>query len=193
MIDDPRDQGPADDLSPGERRAFEALPRELEPRVELEERTVAMLRRAGHLPTPITVSRRADGQAGRKAWIVGAIAASLAIFASGLAVGQYLGMRNATTIAILGAHNATEAADRVQRTGDRYVEALATLSRLPDTTDAAARAHARETAMAVLGAAAEEIAHLAPDDPLAAAVMRGLNERNRRQGPEAPSRSVIWY
>ena len=40
---------------------------------------------------------------------------------------------------------------------------------------------------------AEEIAQLAPDDPLAAAVLRGLDERSRAKGSEAPSRSVIWY
>ncbi|HEY2806421.1 MAG TPA: hypothetical protein VGI92_11250 [Gemmatimonadales bacterium] len=191
---DERDEAPQDELSPGERRAFEALPREADLPPELEERTVAMLRRAGHLPTPITVSRRSGGQTGRTWWIAGAIAATLAVFASGIAIGQYLGMRNATVLAFVSAHNATEAADRVQRTGDRYVQALASLSNLPATTDIVARNKARETAMAVLGAAAEEIAHLAPDDPLAAAVMRGLNERSRRQGPEAPSsRSVIWY
>ncbi len=191
MIDD-RDEPTGEELTTGERRAFDALPRAMEPPASLEDRTVAMLRRAGHLPTPISVARPRVHESARSWWIGGAIAASLAIFASGIAVGQYLGMHNAIIFAQT-AHTATEAADRVQRTGDRYVQALATLSHLPDTSDAAARTKARETAMAVLGAAAEEIAHLAPDDPLAAAVMRGLNERSRRSGPEAPSRSVIWY
>ncbi len=189
---DPRDFGPEDELSAGERRAFDALPRELVPAAELEDRTVALLRRTGHLPTPITV---ASGQGARSPrwWMAGAAAAAVAIFATGMAGGMYIGMHNAAIVANASARNAAEAADRVQRTGDRYVAALASLGRLADTSDVQGRARAREAALAVLGAAAEEIAHLAPDDPLAAAVMRGLNQRSREQRPEAPSRSVIWY
>jgi len=88
---------------------------------------------------------------------------------------------------------AAEAGNQVQRTGDRYIAALASLGQLRDTSDVEGRNRAKETALSVLGAAAEEISHLAPDDPLAAAVLRGLNERSRNKGSEAPSRSVIWY
>lgn len=188
---EPRDFGPQDELTTGERRAFAALPRELAPPADLEERAVALLRRAGQLPTPITLASRRGSQT-KHWWIVGAVAASLALFASGLAVGQYVGMRQSLTF-VTNVRNASEANDRLARSGNNYVAALASFASLRDTTDMPGRERAKETAVRVLGAAAQEIANLAPDDPLAAAVLRGLNERARTKAPEAPSRSVIWY
>ena len=111
-----------EELSAAERAAFAGLRREAMPAADLEERTVAMLRRAGHLPTP-----------------------------------------------------------------------LAALSQLPDSGNAAARDSVRIVALRVLGQAAQEMALIAPDDPLAAAVLRGLNQRSRENSPTAPSRSVVWY
>jgi hypothetical protein len=191
MMDDPRDE-----LSPAERRAMDALPRELAPGDDLEDRTVALLRRAGHLPTPITAVRRSAGAPGRAMplWLAGSVAAALALFASGVAVGQYLGTRNAAMVmSASGRESAAEVAAHVQRAGSLYVAALASLAQLPDSGDAAARESARRVALQVLGAAAEEMALLAPDDPLAAAVLRGLNQRSRENVPTAPSRSVVWY
>jgi len=37
------------------------------------------------------------------------------------------------------------------------------------------------------------VAQLAPDDPLAAAVVRGLNDRTREQRPAPSTRSVVWF
>jgi hypothetical protein len=183
-----------EELSPAERQAFDALPHEQSPSPSLEERTVALLRQKGHLPTPLQTHRRADAQTHRRSWLIaGAAAAAVAIFASGMALGQYLGMSKAVLVASMSAQSATEAAVHVQRTGDLYVAALASLGNLRDTSDVVGRERARQTALAILGAAAEQIAHLAPDDPLAAAVLRGLNQRSRNEGPVAPSRSVIWY
>ena len=183
-----------EELSPAERQAFDALPREQSPAPSLEERTVALLRQKGQLPTPLQAHRRTGAQARRNGWLmVGAAAAAVAIFASGMALGQYLGMSKAVLIASMSAQTATEAAAHVRQTGDLYVAALASLGNLRDTSDVVGRERARQTALAVLGAAAEEIAHLAPDDPLAAAVLRGLNQRSRNEGPVTPSRSVIWY
>jgi len=193
MFDEPRDIVPHDELSDAERRAFAALPRELAPPPALEERTVVLLRQRGQLPIPLSTLRRGDVSRRPSWWITVAAAAAIAVFFSGLAVGQYIGMRNASIVAMATARNAQEAADRVQRTGDLYVAALASLGRLSDTANVAERDRARQTAMAALGAAAEQMAHIAPDDPLAAAVLRGLNLRNRTAGSEPPSRSVIWY
>ena len=183
-----------DELSPAERSAFDALPREQMPSLALEERTVALLRQKGHLPTPLLAHKRTDAQTHRKTWLIaGAAAAAVAIFASGMALGQYLGMSKAVQVASMSAQTATEAAAHVQQSGDMYVAALASLGNLRDTSDVVGRERAKQTALTVLGAAAEQIAHLAPDDPLAAAVLRGLNQRSRNEGPVAPSRSVIWY
>ena len=194
MFDEPRDIGPQDELSDAERRAFAALPREMTPPQPLEERTVALLRQRGHLPIPLTPYM--VSQAGRRPswWVPAAAAAAIAIFFSGMAVGQYLGITKSADIANASARTAAEAAQRVQTTGDLYVAALASLSRLSDTASVEDRERARTAAMQALGAAAEQMAHIAPEDPLAAAVLRGLNQRNRSvTGPDAPSRSVIWY
>lgn len=183
-----------DELSSAEQRAFEALPREQMPSAELEERTVMMLRQKGHLPTPLQAHRRTDAQTHRASWLIaGAAAAAVAIFASGIALGQYQGMSKMMMAVQMSTQTATEAAAHVRQTGDLYVAALASLGNLRDTSDVVGRERARQTALTILGAAAEQVAHLAPDDPLAAAVLRGLNQRSRNEGPVAPSRSVIWY
>jgi hypothetical protein len=116
------------------------------------------------------------------------------VFGSGVAVGQYMGLSGAMNLAQITARSsATEAAAHVRRAGDLYVAALASLNNLRDTTDLQGREQARKFALAALGAAAEEVAHIAPDDPLAAAVLRGLNQRTRDQQPPASSRTVVWY
>ena len=183
---------PHDELSPAERRAFDELPRERLPHAELEERTVAALRSRGHLPMPITIAR------GRRrpmpSWLAGAAAAGLALFVTGVAVGQYIGSRNvAFAVGAGSAATGAELAAHVQRAGARYVAALAALGQLPDSGNPAVRDSVRRVAMEVLGEAAQEMALIAPDDPLATAVLRGLNLRARNETPTAPSRSVVWY
>ncbi len=183
-----------EELSAAERRAFEGLRREAAPPADLEERTVAMLRRAGHLPTPLAAYRGTAAQTRTAWWLGGAVAAALALFASGMVVGQYLGTRNAAMLVeATGRESADELVAHVQRAGALYTAALASLSQLPDSGNAAARDSVRIAALRVLGQAAQEMALLAPDDPLAAAVLRGLNQRSRENSPTAPSRSVVWY
>ena len=182
---------PRDNLTPAERRAFEALPRDVEPPRGLEDRTVAMLQSRGMLAVPL----RPIGATPRRwqpAWLVGAVAASLALFASGMAVGQYLGARTATIAAAVGAGSMAQRAMNVDRTGTQYLEALASFSQWSDSADAGTRQRATQAALTSLTTAAREVARLAPDDPLAAAVLRGLAERSR-QGNSSPSRTVVWY
>ena len=189
MMDDPREE-----LSGAEQRAFAALSRERPPSPELEERTVAMLRRQGLFPTPITAARpHVVAPAHRVWWISGAVAAALAVFASGLAVGQYLGARNAALVVTASNQSAAQLASHMQRAGALYKTALVALSQMPDSANPAARDSVRRVALTVLGEAAQEVALFAPDDPLAAAVLRGLNQRSRNDQPIAPSRSVVWY
>jgi hypothetical protein len=176
-------------LSAAERRAFEALAREATPSQDLEDRVVALLRRRGHLPVPIGVARPRIPPT----WIAGAAAAALALFVSGVAVGQFLGTQSAVNLVRANSSaSAAELAARVEQAGSLYVTALASLARLQDTTGAA-RDSVSRVALAVLGKAAEEMALLVPDDPLAAAVLRGLNQRSRQQDPAVPFRSVVWY
>ena len=190
MFDDPLDD-PRDELSPAEQAALAALPREVAPRAALEDRTVAALMARGVLPTPITAAPGHRAATPRRWWIPVAAAAALSLFTSGLVVGQYLGSRSVASAIRLGA-TAGEAAARVERAGNRYVQALAALSSA-DSVSPAVRDSVRAVALRVLGEAAQEMALLAPDDPLAAAVLRGLQQRNRQQTPDAPTRSVVWY
>lgn len=180
------------DLTPAERRAFDALAREADPPAGLEDRTVALLRNRGLLAVPL---RPVAGATRRihPAWLVGGIAAGFALFASGAAVGQYLGARTATLAAAVGAGSTfAERAQHVEQASTLYLQALASFSRGSDSADAATRQRATRAALDALGSVAEEVARLAPDDPLAAAVMRGLAERSR-EGRQAPTRSVVWY
>ena len=187
MKDDPREE-----LSGAEERAFAGLPRERVPSAELEERTVAMLRRQGLLPTPITVNRGQGAKGPRVWWLSGAVAAALAIFASGLAVGQYLGARNVAMVVSASNQSAAQLSAHMQRAGTLYKTALEALSQMPDSGNPAARDSVRRVALKVLGEAAQEVALFAPNDPLATAVLRGLNQRSR-DDQSAPSRSVVWY
>jgi hypothetical protein len=180
-----------DELTPAERRALDALPREVEPPRGLEDRTVATLQSRGMLAVPL----RPIGAVPRRwqpAWLVGAAAASLALFASGMAVGQYLGARTATIAAAVGAGSMAQRVQNVERTSNQYLEALASFSQWSDSADAGTRARATQAALRSFTAAAREMARLAPDDPLAAAVLRGLADRSR-QGSPAPTRTVVWY
>ncbi len=189
------DDNPRDELSPAEQQAFAALPRETEPTGELEERTVALLRAHGQLPIPIG-ARRAQRPLWmqRRLWIGTGIAASLAMFASGMAVGQYAATRSMVTITQNTRDiTAAQAADHIQQAGRLYIQSLASLNQLPDSANPQARDHARQVALSMLGLAAEEVAHIAPNDPLAAAVLRGLDQRGREQRPVPPSRTVVWF
>lgn len=184
-----------DDLSQAEERAFDALPREKSPPRHLEDRVVAALRERGTLPTPITVARRGTKSGAMKFWIPAAAAAALAVFASGFAFGHMSGTRSGVDLAVrVGSQvTASEAAARLERVGAQYIEALAALSERADSSNPAVRDSVRTVAIRVLGQAAEEMALIAPDDPLAAAVLRGMNQRNRGTQPAAPSRNVVWY
>ena len=182
-----------DELTPVERRALEALARERSPRPELEERVVGALRQRGLLPIPLALRR---GRRHLVPWLAGAVAASLALFAGGFAAGQYFGARSGAAAAISGAQaagSATQVAAHVERAGALYVAALVALNQMNDSADAPTRAKARQAALTALGAAATEVAHLAPNDPLAAAVLRGMTEREQEQRPAPSTRSVVWF
>ena len=183
---------PRDNLTPAERRAFEALPREVEPPRGLEDRTVAMLQSRGILAVPLR-PLAAQPRRWQPAWLVGAAAASLALFASGMAVGQFLGARSATLAAAVGAGSMAQRAQNVERTSNQYLQALASLSQASDSGDAGTRERATQAALTSLSSAAREVARLAPDDPLAAAVLRGLAERSSIRLKTPPTRTVVWY
>ncbi len=172
------------ELTPAERRALDALPREADPGQLLEERTVKALREQGLLAGRAGPGAGRDASslppAGRPWWqLVAGIAAAIALFAGGVSVGQVVGARQ-TADAFQTVFEDGDAllAAQVQRAGSDYVAALAALAEA-DGSAAADTGQALEVALTALWAAANEIVRLAPNDPLTARILQGFEARAR--------------
>ncbi len=178
------------ELTERERVEFAALPRERDPGRLIEERTVAALRKEG------LIGRRFRTRWYRRAPLVAAgLAASIALFASGAVVGQWLGSRTvAVSVAAANHQTAMQAAAAVQRAGSAYVLALAALTQVADTTDNPAVAQGREAALTALYAAVRELVLLAPEDPLSVTLRQELE---RAQAGGEPSlrqvTNLVWF
>ena len=160
------------------------------PSALLEERTVAALRQRGLLRR----ARRLPS-----AWLVGSIAASLALFATGVVVGQWLGTRTAVNAVaqIAQSGNADAAAAQVQETGTAYVRALETLvNNASQAQGQPQSAEAREVALTALHAAANEVVRLAPNDPVVMKILQGIEQARVQKQPRAerePQRKIVWF
>ena len=176
------------ELTSEEHSALESLPREREPGRMLEERTVKALRDEGLIgSSALTGGQMREGSGpdvrGRPWWrSAAAIAAGLALFAGGLSVGQMLGARQtADAFQTVFEEGDVRLASQVQRAGSDYVAALAALTEA-DGTAAADTSQALEVALTALWAAANQIARLAPDDPLTARILQGFEARAQESG-----------
>lgn len=180
-----------DGLTPEERRALEALPREREPGRLLEERVVTALRGEGLLRSRAGAAPRGS----RNAWWSAAAAAAVALFAGGVAVGQALAARSAAdTVAALREADARATAAVVQRTGSAYVTAVAALAdrRGSGALQPSDARQGSEVALAALRAAADELARLDPENALARQVALLLHEPPPDSTAEGPHQ-VIWF
>lgn len=173
-----------EDLSPGERAAFETLSRARSPDPAVEERIMKQLRAGGIL--------RSTGASGamRTRRTLLAAAAAIAIFFAGFGTGRSAGGRSADTAVDRGATY-----ERIRNAGLAYVAAL---SQIPDTTavESPVTLQQREAMVSVLGAVAAEVLRLYPDDPLAASILAGLEWRRRRTDDTpaaAQARRVAWF
>jgi hypothetical protein len=164
---------------------LEGLARKRMPGRLLEERTVRALRVRGLLAAPRI----------RWSWVTAALAASIALFTGGFALGQMNATRTVAGVILAEREQtAMEAALMVQRTGSAHVMALARLATLSDSTANGAVEQGREAAKAALYAAAGELASLAPDDPVAAQIRRYLSSTlPTRATQEIEQRSVVWF
>lgn len=181
----------ADGLTPAEREALDSLSRERIPSRFLEERTVRALKERGLIRSSSTWVGLI------RPWMAAAAAAaSVAFFASGLAVGQWIGAnQTADVLAAVYPSQADRAAAMVQTTGSAYTAALGRLVEATVAADAAEVQRGREVALAALWAAASEVVRLAPDDPL---VVQILQEFERARGEASPAdsaaaRNVVWF
>jgi hypothetical protein len=180
------------DMTPELRSQLAALPRESDPGRLLEERTVRALRERGLIEAPV-----AGGRVRRipRAWLGGAVAAGIALFASGLATGQWMGARaTAEVVQAARGQDARGAALVVQQTGSAYVQAMARFAELQDSVSAGQSAEGREVAARMLRAAADELVRIAPDDPLASAVLAAFQRADSAQTARTGEKQgVVWF
>lgn len=180
-----------DRLTAGEQRALDQLPRDRDPGAMLEARTVSALRSEGLLQ-----DRHRPTLALTPGWVAAGIAASLALFAGGMTVGQWLGTRS-TVQAIVAVEqaNAMEVAALVQQTGSQYAAALAKLNQVPTTADSEWVAQGREVALTALYTVADHMVQVAPNDPLVARILQvvdgGDPSAAGESGPAA--RQLVWF
>ncbi len=183
-----------DQLSPTEQEALDGLPREREPSLMLEERTVRALRDEG-LFRP--VRGRGINPHGPFGWLAAGIAAALVSFTSGVVVGQWMGTRSTVeAIVAVEEENAREVAALVQQTGSQYAAALAALSQVPSSAaDSNWVAQGREVALTALYTVADQMVQVAPDDPLVARILQAMEGEQRPAGEESgtPVRQVVWF
>jgi len=181
-----------DDLSPEERAAFDALPRERDPGDLLEHRVVRALRARNLVRPP---ERR--GIVLSPAWTVAAAAALVAVFTGGFAVGQWLEARQSDRqMVLMRQQDAAAAAAVVQQTGSAYVAALSALSTASHGSSSSRDiTQGREVASTILYAAANEMVKLSPEDPLAQQILRGLDRAHRDSTSTTvdAKRQVAWY
>ncbi|MGD2217541.1 MAG: hypothetical protein PVJ64_12375 [Gemmatimonadales bacterium] len=178
-------------LSRDERAAFDALPRERMPSRVAEERTVRALKERGIIRSrPLLAGARLP-------WLAAGIAAALALFVSGLAVGQAMGVRQtADALANVYTQPTDLAAARVQSTGSAHREALAALVTATGGAEPQEVEQAREVALAAFWAAANEIVRLAPDDPVALRILQEAERSNaggRGAGAADDTTNVVWF
>ena len=168
-----------------------ALPREREPGRLLEERTVAALRKKGMLKP------RRHRRGFHPGLLAGSIAASLALFAMGVVVGQWLGARSATEAFVaVRQTDAMNTALQVQKAGSAYVDALQALASFSDSAGVAVPQQGREVALTALHAAANEVIRMAPNDPVAAEILRGfqrVRQQQMAQQQKEPQRQIVWF
>jgi len=185
-----------DDLTPEEREAFAALPRQRIPPATLEERVVGALRAEGLLSG--APKRTAATPGARRSWVAAAVAAGLALFASGVAVGQWSAgghVADAVSAALDRGGDSEQAAMQVQEAGSEYVRAVAHLAELAGRDTDGELASGAEAARVALHAAALELARLRPEDPTLRLVLAVLEERAGAAADSAagPARKTIWF
>jgi hypothetical protein len=182
-------------LSPDERRAFAALPREYVGSAALEERVVHALHDARLLGSSLAPS---SGMR-RLKFAASVLAASLVFFVGGIAVGRQSAHAEQIIVAPPVAvtrpapqvtEDSMQLAKQVQRAGSEYVSLLERLPSHAPTDSPATRAEllGREAARSTLHAAARQLARVSPNDPVAMLLVEGL-----RPSPDARSGQVLWF
>lgn len=162
-----------DDLSPSEREALEALPKERTPSPFLENRVVNALRRRGVLRPAerriIEITRLR---------LVGAVAVSIFLLVGGFAVGHLTALRQITPPGEPRAEKSeVPIPATVQQVGTAYVSALEELALLPVSTASDEVLQGREVALSTFYSAATQVTKIVPREHLATHLLQALNIR----------------
>jgi hypothetical protein len=179
-----------DELTPEERKAFDALPRKKQPPRLLEERTVAALREHGVLsPLP---GRGLLVTPARAGWVAAAAACLVLV---GFALGQWTGPRTGSTaFPAPPSEDGLRLAAYVQQAGSAYVGILRELSESGAEVNPFALEQAKQAAVASLYAASDELVRLVPEEKAAQAIreaMVGLARDDRAEAP--PDDRILWF
>jgi hypothetical protein len=174
------------ELTPEERAALHALPRERMPARHVVENTVRRLRQQGLLRAPRPVVP--------VWWRFAAALAAVALFGGGIAVGQRLDA-NTPVAEVTSRNDGFATAAGLQQAGTEYVNALAAVAESSATADPVSIRQAREVALTAFWGAANEIVRIAPDDPLVVQIILGFDRTLAAQtsGPQQEARHVLWF
>lgn len=177
------------ELTVAERRALDALPRELDPGTLLEERVVRSVRRKGLLSaSPL---RR-----GRSYWMTAAAAGTI-LFLGGTVLGQWMGGRAAAdAVKAAGEGEAAALQFVLQEIGSAYVAQLARLAdlRVAEPGDTVLLAQGREVGFATLFAATNELARLDPTSAELEHIVELLGPLVQPRPATDPGPSkVLWF
>jgi len=181
-----------DELTPSEREALAALPREPAPSPHLEERVVRALRSRGVLKE-------------RERWTLELsplrVAAALATCIALLVGGFMLGRSSSATITMPvsipeGMPGATSYAVSLQGAGTAYLRALEDLASSSHAASGEDRRQACEVALVTLYAATRQIAAIAPKDYMAREMLRAIETSEpaaARQQAEGSAPQQVWF
>jgi hypothetical protein len=181
-----------DELTPSEKNAMEALPRERFPSAALEERVVKALRDRGVLYSgkgriiTVTYSKMAY-----------AIAASIVLLVAVFALGRWSGSRQIEHMDIteLTASEISVAAS-LQRAGTAYILALENFASLPDSASSEEIHQGCEVALSTFYTAAAQMTKLVPKSYLAGQLLQaieiGVVPQTEGEAGKSGPRS-IWF
>jgi len=179
-----------DELTPEERDALAALPRERRPPRVLEERIVGALRERGILRTRRGIE--ISFTPARMGWVAAAMACLVLV---GFVLGQSTAPGTALpSIPTRPDEDGLRLAAYVQQLGSTYVRTLRDLTDRSPGIDSFALKQAREAAVASFYAASHEVARLAPEDPAAQTIRNTLIElaETGRTRTEHADR-ILWF
>jgi len=181
-----------DELTPSEKEAMEALPRERMPNASLEDRVVEALRGRGLLKPQ---QRRVVDVTGLRVAL--AVAASVALLVGGIAIGRWTGPgQTAVVDAELVVADDESPAAALQQAGSAFLAALDDFVSQPEAPSNDEMRQGTEVALKTLYTATDRVTTLVPRDRLADLLSQVLATRSlvpRERLSTKGERHVIWF